>query len=244
MELACVCLGKVWRVRKWTHDPVSTAWLRGHDHELPAPRETPDGTLFEGPRELATDSDPLLEVHLRYCGSIAEAWAELGSRTVRLTNRPPGLPPSTVNRLRDRVRLASVEETFLLAERWFAAFDSIGCVNIEAEVFFEECVETTAYRVQDLEGWIADGTPLPLELGDDVAFIAFSGSPWSLYNRIFERLEAGMTDEHIEVGAFYGWESTSIELDTPFPEAGCLMAIGRAVKGPPSRTSSRAAATR
>jgi len=233
MELACACLGKVWRVRKWTHDPVSTSWLRGHDPVLPAPRETPDGTLFEGQRELATDSDPLLEVHLRCSGSIAEAWAELGGRRVQLTNRPPGLPPSTVNRLRDRVRLASVEDTFLLAERWFAAFDSIGCVNTEAEVFFAERVETTAYLVQDLEAWIADGTPLPLDVGDDVAFIAFSGSPWSLYNRIFERLEAGLTDEHIEVGTFYGWKSTSVELDAPLPEAGCLMAIGRAFKARP-----------
>jgi hypothetical protein len=39
--------------------------------------------VFEGKRELATDSDPMLEV---CSGSIAEAWAELGSRTVQLFN--------------------------------------------------------------------------------------------------------------------------------------------------------------
>ncbi len=164
MEFICCCAGKTWRLQLWTHDPESTQWLsaafEADDVPLPVARQVePRLWVFEDPhRSLATDADPLIEVHLHWDGPHAEAWVTLEGQETRLDNRVFAVPDPELNGL---VRVATPEETLDLALRWFIAHEHLGCREPEELVLWGRLTTATSYVVDDVAAWVSAGTPLP-----------------------------------------------------------------------------------
>jgi hypothetical protein len=187
LEFLCYCLEKAWRLRLWTHDPGSTSWVdaklkavwEGFPHLTPDPRQVEPGLwLFESTcLEHATEADPLIEVHLRWDGPLAEASVTLDGKETRLDNRVDADPDPQVG---DLLRVATQEETLELALRWFIALGHLGCREPEELALWGKLTTTTAFIVVDTKAWVEANTPLPdVAEGDDhlAVFVAFVG--WS-----------------------------------------------------------------
>ena len=162
MEQLCICTGQRWRLLIMAHDPVSAAWLRAFDADLPEPLEfQPETWAFESPRQFATDADPLLDMHLRVHRHYASAWGSFDGRAARITNKPPRFSPEEINALGDFVRVATVEQTLEIAMRWLLAWGRLGCTVPTEIAFWFDRTRATAYVVADIAGWLQAGAPLP-----------------------------------------------------------------------------------
>jgi hypothetical protein len=212
MEFTCHCSGTSWRLRLTAHDAESARWLTAMfetaGQALPVPqRVEPLLWLFEDSlhREHATDADPLLDVHLRQDGPLAEAWVTLDGLETRLHNRASPSPDPVLG---DLVRVATPEETLELAIRWFLAHEHLGCREPEELCMWGTLTTATAYVVDDVKGWLAARTPLPgVEPGTKglAVFLARMGT-FSDVQAAMDSIEARYHPEVIGQGVYGGDE--------------------------------------
>ncbi len=208
MEFTCTCTGKAWRLRLTAHDAESVRCLaRMFDaagQALPAPQQVePEVWLFEDTLEHAIDADPLLDVHLRQHGPHAESWVTLDGLETRLDNHAPPGPDPVIG---DLVRVATPEETLELALRWFIAHEHLGCREPEELCMWGKLTQATAYAVDDVQGWLNAGTPLPgAEPGEPVlaVFIARMGT-FSDVQAALDAVESRYHPEVLGQGVFGG----------------------------------------
>jgi hypothetical protein len=224
MEFICHCAAKAWRLRLMAHDLVSANWLPGmFDTSLQALPEaqhvSPDLWLFEDSlREFATDTDPVIEVHLRDDGLNSEARVTLDGLETRLDNRVPAPPDPAVG---DLVRVATPEETLELGLRWFIAHEHLGCREPEELWMWGKMTTATAYAVDDVKSWLAAGAPLPGAAPGTLGlavFIARMGT-FSDVEASMDSIEARYHPEVLGQGVYSG------------DEPRMLVAVGRIVDG-------------
>ncbi len=193
MEIVSYCSGRAWRARLWTHDAASSEWVeRQRDRDLGAPCGKLRGaTRWEAERSVATESDPLVEVHLRGGTNAAgtAGWATLGKERTSVH-----APPADARTQDARVRPAAAEEVLRLALCWFIGWRHTGCYHPDEQAFGHRRLDATAWVIDDVDPWLERGAALP-DLSDPrdeslAVFVAFEGRDLRLeaYQRVVSAL--------------------------------------------------------
>ena len=205
MEYLCCCSDNAWRLRIWTHDSRSTKWLQSHfleaNWEIPEPLELEaDVWLFENTaREIATDADPVIDVHLLWEGPRGKIWATLDGKETRLDNESDDTGGNEL------MRVASAEETFELGLSWFIAMNHLGCREPNEMAFWSKLTVATAYVVDDIRRWVDAKTPL-VEINKAKkswgVFVAFVGTSLRDMNEAIDSINSCYEIPHSGAGAY------------------------------------------
>jgi hypothetical protein len=200
MEIVSYCSGRAWRVRLWTHDAASSEWVeRLRDRDLGVPRGKLRGaTRWEAERSVATEADPLVEVHLRggTNGSGTAAWATLGKERTSVH-----APPADARTQEAMIRPATPEEVLRLALCWFIGWRHLGCYHPDEQAFGHRRLDATAWVIDDVDPWLERGSALPDVSGprDEslAVFLAFEGRDLRLeaYQRVVSALSRSCIGE-------------------------------------------------
>lgn len=170
MEIVSVCTGRVWRALLWTHDAISTRWVRQlHEPTFGAPAgRNGRAVAWEAQREMAAAADPLVEVHLNATSTGAVAWATLGE--ARTSLRRAGADAEQGG----GVRPATTIETLRIGLHWLLGWQHMGCFHPDERAFFWPRVDAETWVVDEVEDWVKCGAPFPCGV-PAALFVAFEG---------------------------------------------------------------------
>lgn len=151
MEVVSCCSGRAWRVVVTATDERAR---RVVSNLLPAPQRwsaTAEGWTLDGPRDFATDGDPLVTLTVGTPHGRAVASATLETRMIRLRSGTVAVPSA--------LRVARAEETIEAALRWVLGLGHLGCISPDELSFWARRVEGRVFVITE---WVASGAPLPL----------------------------------------------------------------------------------
>lgn len=153
MEVVSCCTGRAWRLSISATDEVARKSVsRVHEGRTPWMAAN-HGWRLEGPREYATDEDPLIEVAVNASAAAASVALTLGPREMRVRTATGTPPPG--------LRLATADEAVEAALRWSLGWGHMGCIQPDESAFWATRTQGRVYAADSVVDWRSRGLARP-----------------------------------------------------------------------------------